>query len=59
MKKQIITCDHCGKELDPMCDYIDKDIDSFVGWYEVDLCSDCFHELNGIIAQFINKNKYI
>ncbi len=55
MKKTTITCDHCGKELDPKQDYTDMQIDDFVDWYEVDLCSECFHELNDIILQYVNK----
>lgn len=57
MKKQIITCDHCGKGLDPMHDYTDMEIDDFIDWYEVDLCAECFHELNDIVLEFVNKKK--
>ena len=55
MKKTIITCDHCGKELDEMKDYVDMEIDDFINWYEVDLCDECFHELDGIVRQYVNK----
>lgn len=57
MQKMIFTCDHCGKELDEMHDYTDIGIDNFVDWYETDLCSGCFHDLNEIILKYINKKK--
>ena len=57
MKKQIVACDHCGKELDSMHDYTNMEIDDFVDWYEVDLCSECFHELNDMVLQYCNKKK--
>lgn len=55
MQKTVFVCDHCGKELDSMHDYTEMEIDDFVDWYEVDLCSECFHELNNIILQYVNK----
>lgn len=55
MKKTIVTCDHCGKELDTMQDYTDMEIDDFIDWYEVDLCSECFRELDSVVRQYVNK----
>lgn len=55
MKKTIVTCDHCGKEVDSMQGYTDMEIDDFIDWYEVDLCSECFRELDSIVKQYVNK----
>ena len=57
MRKTVLTCDHCGKELDEMRDYTEIKIDNFIDWFETDLCSECFHELNDIVLQFVNKKK--
>ncbi len=46
------TCDHCGKQLDAMHDYIDYDINNFT---EVDLCADCLRELETIIKNFLHR----
>lgn len=57
MMKRVYTCDHCGKELDEMKDYIDITIDDLDDYIEADLCSDCYHELSDIVSQhFIKKN---
>lgn len=55
MKKQIFTCDHCGKELDEMHDYTEILIDDFLKFVDADLCYECFHELNDIVFRYINK----
>ena len=57
MKKTIITCDHCGKEIDGLTDFTDMQIDNFIDYVEVDLCNKCFHELNDIVLQYVNKKK--
>ena len=57
MRKTVFTCDHCGKEMDDMRDYSEMKIDNFIDWIETDLCSECFHELNDIVLQFVNKKK--
>ena len=59
MRKTVFTCDHCGKEMDDMRDYSEMKIDNFIDWIEVDLCSQCFHELNDIVLQYCNKKKDI
>ena len=55
MRKTIFTCDHCGKEIDEMRDYPEMKIDNFIDFVEVDLCSDCFRELNEIVLKYVNK----
>lgn len=54
MRKTRVYCDHCGKELNEMHDYIEQD----VGFYEdnmVDLCADCFSGLDKIIKAYCSK----
>ncbi len=41
MKIRRFYCNHCGKELDPVDDYIDYDIDFDELSYAVDLCTEC------------------
>lgn len=48
------TCDHCGKKLDEMHDYVDYDINNFT---QVDLCADCLRELENNIKQFLHREK--
>ena len=55
MKKTTITCDHCGKEVNGMKDYTDVVIDDFIDFIEVDLCADCFRELNNIVLEYTNQ----
>lgn len=55
MRKTIFTCDHCGKEIDEMKDYSEMQIDDFADFIEVDLCSECYDELNNIVLQYCNK----
>lgn len=50
-------CDHCGKELDVMCDYVDVDIECSHIFVKVDLCTNCFNELNEILLKFCKKEK--
>ena len=57
MQRMLFTCDHCGKEMDEMRDYTDMKIDNFIDWFEVDLCSQCFHELNDMVLEYCNKKK--
>lgn len=54
MKKMLITCDHCGKELSAMNDYTDQEI-SFIGYEIADLCADCINELQRMINKFCGK----
>lgn len=48
------TCDHCGKRLDEMHDFIDVELSDF-GTIKADLCADCFEEINAIIRVFVKK----
>lgn len=57
MHKMVYTCDHCGKQMDEMKDFVDMDIDNFIDFFKVDLCSECFHELNDMVLQYCNKKK--
>ena len=52
MKLHKALCDHCGKELDEMKDYIDISIDMNHIWLTKDLCADCVEELKSIIEKF-------
>ena len=56
MKKTTHICDHCGKEINPMNDYTDTEIDDFDFIKEVDLCKNCFKQLSDIVRQFIKEN---
>lgn len=57
MRKELITCDHCGAELDDMYDYVDLDLAEFD--FEpnatADLCKCCYKELSSKIAEFCNR----
>ena len=56
MRKTIYTCDHCDKEINPMNDYTDTEINDFDFIKKVDLCNDCFKQLSNIVRQFIKAN---
>lgn len=45
-------CDHCGKELDNMNDYIDTEIDTPYDLLSTDLCQDCVKKLWEVIGEF-------
>lgn len=55
MRKTVFTCDHCGKEIDEMKDYPEMQIDDFADFIEVDLCTECYDELNNMVLQYCNK----
>ena len=55
MTKTKIYCDHCGKELNEMHDYIDVEIDMGVSWLRTDLCQECMHELKELVYSFCEK----
>ncbi len=57
MKKVTTICDHCGKELNEMKDYIDIDFDTIDTWFKADLCSECYTEISRIIKEFCKKDK--
>ena len=47
-------CDHCGKRLDEMKDFVEYEIDEY-GRLKADLCANCYDDLNDVIKQFITK----
>lgn len=53
MKK--LFCDHCGKEINDMDDYIDNEIEFEADEYECDLCYDCFNEITDEIRNRLNE----
>ena len=58
MKETKIYCDHCGRELNEMHDYVEFLID--VGQeMECDLCADCQEHLEIMVKNFIKKNSII
>lgn len=52
-----IYCDHCGKELDPMRDYVQVEIDiiTTTNYLVADLCEGCMVELENLMYKFVNK----
>ena len=52
MKKMVVTCDHCGKELDNIKDYSDVELDTIDDFFKTDLCSECCMEISRIIKKF-------
>lgn len=57
MVKTTRYCDHCGKEIDTMKDYLDTEIIVCYSWCDVDLCGDCYDKLKHIVKQFCNKEQ--
>lgn len=55
MTKTKVYCDHCDKELDIMKDYIETEINLYCSYFNTDLCSDCYDELNKIVKEFCQK----
>ena len=49
-------CDHCGKVLDNIVDYIDLDIDICCSTHTVDLCKDCLIKLDEKLAEFCKRS---
>jgi hypothetical protein len=47
-----VYCDHCGKILDNMSDYIDLKFDVCHKMHNVDLCVNCFEKLDEKIRSF-------
>ena len=54
------TCDHCGKRLNDMTDYVEYDgLFNLIfesGISEVDLCSNCLEELKRIVIDYCTAN---
>ena len=57
MKIHKAVCDHCGKELDEMGDFVDMRIELSHIWRDHDLCVDCFEELKGVIDRFCTNHQ--
>lgn len=55
MKEYKIYCNHCGKELNTMCDFDDLTIEMNHKWTTTDLCVECFDELYDIVYHFCNE----
>lgn len=56
MKEMVYTCDHCGKKINEMNDYIDTEFDTIDDWLKADLCAECYKEISQMIKQFCNRN---
>ena len=54
MREVKIYCDHCGKVLDEMHDYTDYELTD-TDYMRVDLCKECFNELDKTIKDFCKK----
>ena len=54
MRKSTIHCDHCGKELDEMHDWVDTNIEigSYTG--KADLCKGCLDTLCAMSNHFLS-----
>ena len=52
MKSYKVLCDHCGKELNEMKDYVDLSIDLNHIWRTHDLCAECLEDLKDVIDRF-------
>ena len=59
MKRTVLTCDHCGAELDEMHDYTDMEIGIPYSFLTVDLCVNCAKELERQVKTFCNKEEKI
>lgn len=57
MRKTTIHCDHCGKELDEMHDWVDTNIEigSFIG--KADLCKECLDTLYSRTNHFLSNGR--
>ena len=56
MRRTTITCDHCGKELDEMHDYVDNEVE-ILNWFKTDLCKKCAEELDSYVSIFCGKKE--
>ena len=57
MTKTIIYCDHCGKEIDSMEDYVDINIELWSTTFYTDLCHECYEELVRKVERFCKKDE--
>ena len=54
MRETKIYCDHCGKLLDEIHDYVELEVGIYES-IETDLCSECYEELEKNINAFCKK----
>ena len=54
MRDTRIYCDHCGKVLDEMKDYVDTQIE-VRHFFQADLCAKCIDEIDRIVLEFCGK----
>ena len=52
MKSVKYYCDHCGKELNPMIDYIEFKWEISHKWAKQSLCEECFEALISMVDVF-------
>ena len=55
MTETKIYCDHCGKALAEMSDYVDLTIEVAHKRKHTDLCTDCFEKLFVVLDGFCEK----
>jgi methionyl-tRNA synthetase len=51
-----VYCDHCGKVLDPMHDYIKHEMDIKFNTIRVDLCEKCVDTLEKEVKEFCKRS---
>ena len=56
MRRTTITCDHCGKELDEVRDYVDTEVE-MLNWFKADLCKNCAETLASYVFNFCGKKE--
>ena len=49
------TCEHCGKRLDEMHDYVDWEVSLKTRFLSVDICCDCMEELENLVLGFVKR----
>lgn len=47
------VCDHCGKDLNVKTDFDDVEVETLDHSFRVDLCADCYNELDGKLTSII------
>lgn len=55
MQKMVYTCDHCGKKMNEMTDYVDISFDIIDNWIHTDLCLECYEKISHIIKEFCSR----
>ena len=50
------TCDHCGKKLNEMEDYIEIELDKY-GLIVADLCAPCYEKLEDLVKQWVSQGR--